>query len=194
MDTADIEAEDIDLGHNDEGLAFDADEDMLEDPEALNSDDDDALHEELGIEVDESEGDSFAWSFSLSPFTIPAAVPMHIVPLYSLLPSEKQMRVFQDPPPGHRLVVIATNVAETSLTIPGIRYVIDCGRSKEVSQESFISKALAQVTISAAIRCRQRDSSFSSKLDIQSIGGPALRPRRPDGTRPLLSIVLVCPF
>lgn len=59
-------------------------------------------------------------------------VPMHIVPLYSLLPSEKQMRVFDAPPAGHRLVVVSTNVAETSLTIPNIRYVIDCGRAKEV--------------------------------------------------------------
>jgi ATP-dependent RNA helicase DHX37/DHR1 len=62
-------------------------------------------------------------------------VPMHIVPLYSLLSSEKQMRVFQPPPPDCRLVVIATNVAETSLTIPGIRYVVDCGRAKEVSHQ-----------------------------------------------------------
>ena len=30
-----------------------------------------------------------------------------------------------------RVIVVATNVAETSLTIPGMRYVIDCGRSKE---------------------------------------------------------------
>jgi ATP-dependent RNA helicase DHX37/DHR1 len=58
---------------------------------------------------------------------------MHIVPLYSLLPSDKQMKVFQPPPENSRLVVISTNVAETSLTIPGIRYVIDCGRAKEVS-------------------------------------------------------------
>ena len=57
---------------------------------------------------------------------------MHIVPLYSLLSSEKQMKVFQAPPPDARLVVVATNVAETSLTIPGIRYVVDCGRAKEV--------------------------------------------------------------
>lgn len=55
------------------------------------------------------------------------------MPLYALLPSDKQMRVFQPPPPGARLVVVATNVAETSLTIPGIRYVVDCGRAKEVS-------------------------------------------------------------
>ena len=42
------------------------------------------------------------------------------------------MKVFEPPPPGSRLVVVSTNVAETSLTIPGIRYVIDCGRAKEV--------------------------------------------------------------
>ena len=57
---------------------------------------------------------------------------MHIVPLYALLSSEKQMQVFKPPPEGHRLVVVSTNVAETSLTIPDIRYVIDCGRAKEV--------------------------------------------------------------
>lgn len=42
------------------------------------------------------------------------------------------MKVFADPPPGTRLVVIATNVAETSITIPNIRYVVDAGRAKEV--------------------------------------------------------------
>ncbi len=42
------------------------------------------------------------------------------------------MKVFELPPAGTRLVVVATNVAETSLTIPGIRYVVDCGRAKEV--------------------------------------------------------------
>ena len=65
-------------------------------------------------------------------------VPMHIVPLYALLSSEKQMQVFKPPPPGTRLVVVATNVAETSLTIPGIRYVVDCGRAKEVGCVSKI--------------------------------------------------------
>ena len=63
---------------------------------------------------------------------------MHIVPLYSLLSSEKQMKVFEPPPAGTRLVVVATNVAETSLTIPGIRYVIDCGRAKEVRQSYLL--------------------------------------------------------
>ena len=56
---------------------------------------------------------------------------MHILPLYSLLPTQEQLKVFQPPPEGSRLIVLATNVAETSLTIPGIRYVFDCGRAKE---------------------------------------------------------------
>jgi len=57
------------------------------------------------------------------------------------------MKVFEPPPAGTRLVVVATNVAETSLTIPGIRYVIDSGRAKEVyrlftSHSTVISRAL----------------------------------------------------
>lgn len=70
---------------------------------------------------------------------------MHIVPLYSLLPSDKQMRVFQPPPPGTRLVVVSTNIAETSLTIPGIRYVVDCGRAKEVSSFSLYYTELSLI-------------------------------------------------
>ncbi|KAK6461067.1 component of small subunit processosome extracellular mutant DEAH-box protein [Scheffersomyces coipomensis] len=57
--------------------------------------------------------------------------PLYVLPLYSLLPTKQQMKVFEEPPAGSRLCVVATNVAETSLTIPGIRYVIDCGRAKE---------------------------------------------------------------
>ncbi|KAG9035596.1 putative ATP-dependent RNA helicase DHR1 [Tulasnella sp. JGI-2019a] len=58
-------------------------------------------------------------------------IPMHILPLYSLLPAEKQIKVFSPPPIGSRLVVVATNVAETSLTIPGVSYVVDAGRAKQ---------------------------------------------------------------
>lgn len=52
-------------------------------------------------------------------------------PLYSSLPPHIQQRIFQPPPPGGRKVVIATNIAETSLTIDGIVYVIDPGFSKQ---------------------------------------------------------------
>ncbi|KAL2426507.1 putative ATP-dependent RNA helicase DHR1 [Exophiala dermatitidis] len=79
---------------------------------------------------------------------------VHILPLYSQLPTSEQLKVFEPPPAGSRLIVLATNVAETSLTIPGIRYVFDTGRSKErkynldTGVQSFeidyISKASAQ--------------------------------------------------
>ena len=46
--------------------------------------------------------------------------PVHVLPLYALLPGDEQRRVFEAPPPGHRLIIVATNVAETSLTIPGV--------------------------------------------------------------------------
>ena len=136
LTTADFEAEDIDLGNAvDDDLALDVDGFMneVEDPEALDSDDEDQLDEELGLD-DNSEGMGrfYFYKFSLPSLTKHVA-PMHIVPLYSLLPSEKQLLVFQSPPAGCRLVVVSTNIAETSLTIPGIRYVVDCGRAKEVS-------------------------------------------------------------
>lgn len=50
-----------------------------------------------------------------------------ILPVYSALPSEMQTRIFDPAPPGSRKVVIATNIAETSLTIDGIFYVVDPG-------------------------------------------------------------------
>ncbi|KAF3311037.1 putative ATP-dependent RNA helicase DHR1 [Orbilia oligospora] len=53
-----------------------------------------------------------------------------ILPLFSLLPTSEQMKIWAPLKPNQRLCVIATNVAETSLTIPGISYVVDSGRVK----------------------------------------------------------------
>ncbi|CAO2830198.1 unnamed protein product [Amaranthus hypochondriacus] len=49
------------------------------------------------------------------------------VPIYASLPSEQQMKAFMPAPSGFRKVILATNIAETSVTIPGIKYVIDPG-------------------------------------------------------------------
>ena len=54
-----------------------------------------------------------------------------ILPVYSALPSEMQTKIFEPAPPGSRKVVIATNIAETSLTIDGIYYVVDPGFVKQ---------------------------------------------------------------
>ncbi|HEY7116987.1 MAG TPA: ATP-dependent RNA helicase HrpA, partial [Tepidisphaeraceae bacterium] len=51
-----------------------------------------------------------------------------ILPLYARLSADEQMKVFK--PHGRRRIVLATNVAETSLTVPGIRYVVDPGYAR----------------------------------------------------------------
>ena len=60
-----------------------------------------------------------------------------VIPLYARLSPSEQARVFS--PGGRRRIVLATNVAETSLTVPGIRYVIDAGFAR-VSRYSARSK------------------------------------------------------
>ncbi|KAH8166507.1 hypothetical protein CIB48_g1717 [Xylaria polymorpha] len=108
-----LEVEDIEFGQTDDVTGTELDElRFIEDEEDVDED------EEAEFDVPNETGQ---------------AVPlkMHILPLYSLLPTREQMRVFEEPPEGSRSIILATNVAETSLTIPGVKYVIDCGRSKE---------------------------------------------------------------
>mmetsp|Transcript_24315 Transcript_24315/g.44703 ORF Transcript_24315/g.44703 Transcript_24315/m.44703 type:complete len:930 (-) Transcript_24315:50-2839(-) len=56
-----------------------------------------------------------------------------LCPIYANLPSDQQAKIFEECPKGARKVVLATNIAETSLTINGIKYVIDTGFNKETS-------------------------------------------------------------
>ena len=78
-------------------------------------------------QLDDGEEDE---DFPVGDDTQPSA-DVRILPLYSQLSTEAQLRVFEPLPENCRLIVLATNVAETSLTIPGIRYVFDSGRVKE---------------------------------------------------------------
>lgn len=56
-----------------------------------------------------------------------------ILPLYSVLSDVKQQLVFREHPSGCRKIIVATNVAETSITVPGISYIVDSGVHKERS-------------------------------------------------------------
>ena len=77
-----------------------------------------------------------------------------IAPIYANLPSDLQAKIFDPTPPGARKVVLATNIAETSLTIDGIKYVIDPGFCKQNSynartgMESLVVTPVSKVTAS----------------------------------------------
>lgn len=79
-----------------------------------------------------------------------------ICPIYANLPSEMQAKIFEPTPPGARKVVIATNIAETSLTIDGIKYVIDPGFCKQNSYNPRTGMESLQVTPISKASAMQR--------------------------------------
>ena len=56
--------------------------------------------------------------------------PLAVLPIYSQLPSDLQAKIFEKAPDGVRKCVVATNIAETSLTVDGICFVVDAGYCK----------------------------------------------------------------
>ncbi len=79
---------------------------------------------------------------------------VEVVPLFARLSQQEQDRVFE--PHSARRIVLATNVAETSLTVPGIRYVIDAGtaRVKRYSYRSKVEQLLVEPVSQAAANQR----------------------------------------
>ena len=82
----------------------------------------------------------------------PSVPELIILPVYSALPSEMQTRIFEPAPLGSRKVVIATNIAEASLTIDGIYYVVDPGFSKQkvynpkIGMDSLVVAPISQAS------------------------------------------------
>jgi pre-mRNA-splicing factor ATP-dependent RNA helicase DHX16 len=79
-----------------------------------------------------------------------------IAPVYGALPSEAQQLIFNPTPPGSRKVVLATNIAETSLTIDGISYVIDCGLEKQNSFNASTGMSQLQIVPTSRASAEQR--------------------------------------
>ncbi|KAL6851253.1 DEAH-box ATP-dependent RNA helicase prp22 [Amphichorda felina] len=79
-----------------------------------------------------------------------------ILPVYASLPSEMQSRIFDPAPPGSRKVVIATNIAETSITIDGIYYVIDPGFVKQNAYDPKLGMDSLVVTPISQAQANQR--------------------------------------
>ncbi|KAI8226329.1 putative ATP-dependent RNA helicase [Colletotrichum sp. SAR 10_96] len=172
---APMEVEDIDFGEVEDGDFGEIDDDV----------DDDGMEDEddKEFEIEGEEGET-------------GPLKMQVLPLYSLLPTREQMRVFEEPPENTRQIILATNVAETSLTIPGIRYVFDCGRAKERQYDrlsgvqtyeiGWISKASASQRAGRAGRtgpghCYRLYSSAVYERDLPEFTDPEILRMPVDG-------------
>lgn len=79
-----------------------------------------------------------------------------ILPLHSGIPSKDQRRVLQRPPAGKRKIVLSTNIAETSLTIEDISFVVDTGRAKEKNYDPHLKTSTLQSTWISQASSKQR--------------------------------------
>ena len=74
-----------------------------------------------------------------------------ILPLHGSIPSTEQRRIFAKPVAGVRKIVLSTNIAETSITIDDVVFVLDCGKMKEKTYDPYTNmSSLASTWISQA--------------------------------------------
>lgn len=135
---------DIDIGEDGEVNELPVVEDNNDDANASKVDSTDSSNEDtllrqkmlraaLGFDaVDVNNNNASKTSSSFDPVSSDSnqtiVLKPIVLPLFAMLSQAQQNKIFQSFPPNCRLIIIATNVAETSITIPGVRYVIDCGK------------------------------------------------------------------
>jgi HrpA-like RNA helicase len=77
-------------------------------------------------------------------------------PLYAAMPPDQQLAVFEPPPQGVRKFILSTNIAETSVTISGIKYVVDAGYFKCKLMEATTGVEMLKVTPVSQAQANQR--------------------------------------
>ncbi|KIV92199.1 hypothetical protein PV10_06657 [Exophiala mesophila] len=109
-----------------------------------------------------------------------------VLPIYSQMPADLQAKIFDPAPPGVRKVIVATNIAETSLTVDGIMYVVDAGYSKLKVYNPKMGMDTLQITPVSQANASQRagragrtgpgkafhlytEAAFKNELYIQTI-------------------------
>jgi len=79
-----------------------------------------------------------------------------IVPLYGMMQSDDQRNVFDEVPEGCRKLIFSTNIAETSLTVADVGYVIDCGHCKQKNFNPKTGMESLMVTEVSQVQAKQR--------------------------------------
>ncbi|CAG9938148.1 unnamed protein product [Clonostachys rosea f. rosea IK726] len=81
---------------------------------------------------------------------------LSILPIYSQMPADLQAKIFDRAAPGVRKCIVATNIAETSLTVDGIKYVVDAGYSKMKVYNPKMGMDTLQITPISQANASQR--------------------------------------
>jgi HrpA-like RNA helicase len=90
-----------------------------------------------------------------------------VLPLHSGIPSRDQRKVLQRAPQGVRKIILSTNIAETSLTIDDVAFVVDTGRAKEKSYDPHLKTSTLQpVWISQASSKQRRGRAGRTKTGV----------------------------
>lgn len=79
---------------------------------------------------------------------------VEICMIYSSLPPEQQELVFR--PCAKRKIILATNIAETSITIENVKYVVDCGRVKQMRYSSLLGMNILETVLVSKAQAKQR--------------------------------------
>ncbi|KAK2831233.1 hypothetical protein Q7C36_016319 [Tachysurus vachellii] len=79
-----------------------------------------------------------------------------ILPLYGSMPTDQQRQIFQPAPAGVRKCVVATNIAATSLTVNGVRYIVDSGFVKQLNHNSRVGLDILDVVPISKSEAQQR--------------------------------------
>jgi len=117
----------------------------------------------------------------------PRGAATEVLPLYGRLSAAEQHRVFERPSPGiRRRIILATNVAETSLTVPGIRYVVDTGtaRMSRYSVRAKVQRLPIEPISQASANQRSGRSGRTSPGIAIRLYSEADYERRPEYTDP----------
>ncbi|KAJ2869707.1 hypothetical protein GGH93_006085 [Coemansia aciculifera] len=127
---------------------------------------DSAVRQVMTIHLSQSEGDILVFMTGQEDIeaccetlrerlaAIDDAKPLSVLPIYSQLPADLQAKIFEPAPT--RKVVVATNIAETSLTVDGVKYVVDCGYYKLKVYNPRIGMDSLQITPISQANANQR--------------------------------------
>ncbi|XP_076166049.1 tudor domain containing 9 protein spindle E isoform X1 [Ptiloglossa arizonensis] len=88
-----------------------------------------------------------------------------VVILHSSITNDEQQRIFIKPPHGYRRIILSTNIAESSITVPDVKYVIDFCLTKQLVTDPKTNFQCLELTWASKVNCEQRAGRTGRVLD-----------------------------